>query len=158
MNKKILLVFVVLFVAALSISSVSALDLGFLSGDDSSNGSTTETIFGIDFNIPDTVTEDEDYAINNETTADSGITFTVEGKTFMDDDDNIMVILVSEYEDLEVTDEFIAALGGDEKTINGVDGYINHNDTFYTFSYPKDGKLVVFSTNNDEKIADFIIA
>ena len=44
-----------------------------------------------------------------------------------------------------------------KKTIKNITGKLEEIDSGYTFTYPKDGKLVIISSDNTEKIEDFII-
>ena len=139
--------------AIFAIGSVSALDLGFLSGD----SEQTVTIDGIDFKIPDGFSEDSDEEVINESNVQSGITYLTNSKLF-EKDDAIMVILVADYGEYKVTDDIAKEVGGDATTIGGVGGYLKEDGFFYVFDYAKNDKLVVLSTNDKDIIGDFIIA
>ena len=153
MNRKILFTLSLVILAIFAIGSVSALDLGFLSGD----SEQTVTIDGIDFKIPDGFTEDSDEEVINESNVQSGITYLTNSKLF-EKDDAIMVILVADYGEYKVTDDIAKEVGGDATTIEGVDGYLKEDGFFYVFDYAKNDKLVVLSTNDKDIIGDFIIA
>lgn len=47
---------------------------------------------------------------------------------------------------------------GNKTTINGIDGYTSVDDEFNSFSYAKDGKLVIVSSTDKELIDDFVVA
>ena len=129
--------------AIFAIGSVSALDLGFLTG----GAEEIVTIDGIDFKIPDGFSEDKDEEIVNESSVQAGVTY-----------DTVVVILVANYGEYNVTDDIIKEIGGNATSIGGVDGYLIKENFFYKFDYAKDGKLVVFSTNDEDVIGDFIVA
>ena len=151
MNKKLLFGMSLIILAIFAIGSVSALDLGFLSG-----GEKTVTIGGIDFKIPDGFSEDVDKELVNESNVQSGVTYITNSKLF-EKDDTLMTILVADYEDYEVTDDIAKEVGENATTIDGVDGYLKEDGFFYVFNYAKDGKLVVLSTNDIDIIGDFIV-
>ena len=115
------------------------------------------TIDGIDFKIPDGFSEDADEEIVNESSVQSGITYLTNSKLF-EKDDTIVVLLVADYGEYNVTDDIAKEVGGDATTINGVDGYLNEDNFFYVFNYAKDGKLVVLSANDKDVIGDFLVA
>lgn len=140
--------------AVFAIGSVSALDLGFLSGDSSDE---IVTIDGIDFKVPDGFSEDADEEVINESNVQSGITYLTNSKCF-EKDDTVMVILVADYGEYKVTDDIAKEVGGNATTIEGVDGYLSEDGFFYVFNYAKNDKLVVLSTNDESVIGDFIIA
>lgn len=153
MNKKILFTLSLVILAVFAIGSVSALDLNFLSG----SSEEIVTIDGIDFKIPDGFKEDSDEEVINESNVQGGVTYLTNSKLF-EKDDTVMVILVADYGEYEVTDEIAKEVGGDATTINGVDGYLKEDNFFYVFNYAKNDKLVVLSTNDKDIIGDFIVA
>lgn len=153
LNKKILFTLSLVILAIFAIGSVSALDLGFLSGD----SEQTVTIDGIDFKIPDGFSEDTSEEVVNESNVQSGVTYFTNSKLF-EKDDKVMVLLVADYGEYKVTDDIAKEVGGDATTIGGVDGYLKEDGFFHVFNYAKDGKLVVMSTNDKDIIGDFIIA
>lgn len=153
LNKKILFTLSLVILAIFAIGSVSAFDLGFLSGD----SEETVTIDGIDFNVPDGFTEDADEEIVNESNVRSGITYLTNSKCF-ENGDTVVVILVADYGEYKVTDDIAKEVGGDATTINGIDGYLSEDGFFYVFNYAKNDKLVVLSANDKDVIGDFLIA
>ena len=154
MNRKILFTLSLVILAVFAIGSVSALDLGFLTGDSSEE---IVTIDGIDFKIPDGFSEDADEEVVNESNVRSGITYITNSKLFESDND-VVVILVADYGEYKVTDDIAKEVGGEKTTIEGVDGYLSEDSGFYVFNYAKDDKLVVFSSTNKDIIGDFIVA
>ena len=111
MNNKILLA-ILIFVSIIAVGSVNAFDLDSMLSTDS----TTVNISGIEFNVPENYTEDKDYEIINETEKEQGITYTMNGKTFYNlDTENIVAIIVSENENINITYDFISTLDGDKK-------------------------------------------
>ena len=68
-----------------------------------------------------------------------------------------VLLYVADYEGYEVDDSIVEAVGGNSTTINGVDGFLDYGGGYYNFNYPKDGKLVVITTNDKDVIGDFII-
>ncbi len=181
MNKKLFAIFMVVILAIVSIGGVYALDLGgLLSGDPQDLSDSLDpdyekvTIDGFDFKIP----KDFEELINNNTkqynqTVD-GIPYFSTIKNYGDGNDTIS-ISVCENEDHEATDDTASGVGGDSETINGVDGYLDFHPksvskfrsgntlytitfpSYYTFSYAKDGKLVVITTTDKDYISDVII-
>ena len=153
MNKKIFFTLSLVILAIFAIGSVSAFDLGFLFGD----SEEIVTIDGIDFNIPNGFSEDEDEGIINESSVQSGITYLTNSKLFKKDD-TVMRIVVADYGEYKVNDNIAKGAGGDAETIGDIDGYLKKDGFFYFFDYAKDGKLVVLSTNDKDVIGDFIVA
>ena len=112
-------------------------------------------IDGIKFNIPDGYKEDADYATVDEVNNKDGVEYVTNGKLY-EKGNTIVTMLVADYNGYDVTDELVSGIGGDAKTINGVDGYIK-KDTIYTvFSFEKDGKLVSISATDENAIGDFL--
>ena len=153
MNKKIILGLSLVVIAVMAIGAVSAFDLGSLLGGSENQ---TVTIDGIDFNVPEGYVEVEDQAIINETQVQGPITYTTNCKVYGKDSTEV-ALLVGNYGEYNVTDDVVAGLGGEAKTIKNVKGYMDHDDEYYVFSYAKDNKLAVISTNDESAIADFII-
>lgn len=147
MNKKIFFSILMVLIAIVGMSSVSAV------GGNSQN--ETVTIEGIDFNIPKGFKENTSLEIVNESDSNGVVSYVMNGKSFEKGDD-FMSLLVCEYDGMEVTDEIVAATGGDAKTIAGHNGYLAKKTLYTTFSYPENGKLVVLSTANPDLIEDFI--
>ena len=142
MNRKILAIFALLIVA-ISISAVSAFSLGDLIG--SGSEAETVTIDGIDFNIPAGFVEEEKLAMNGEVNESQGIKYTTWGKTYANDENDVISIGVATYDGVEVDNSIASYIGGADKTINGVDGYEYNVAPFEGFTYAKDGKLVIIS-------------
>ena len=153
MNRKTIFGISLLLIAVFAIGSVSAIDFGsFLGGEQNQ----TVTIDGIDFNIPDGYKEDPNHETVNQTNQKGIITYITNGKLF-EKGNTIVNILVADYGDFKVTDEIAASVGGVAKTFNNVNGYISQNGQFYVFDYAKNDKLVIFSSNDEDAIGDFII-
>ena len=142
MNKKLLGILLVL-IAVVAIGTVVA-------------ASETVEIEGFEFTVPDGFTEDPTYETVNVVKEQNGVTFTSNGKLYQNDDGDVVNVLVAEYDGVEVTDDVAAGLGGDAKTIAGIDGYVIPNGTLTSFEFPNDGNLVVLSTNNEDILEDFL--
>lgn len=153
MNRKTIFGISLLLIAVFAIGSVSALDFGSMLGGEENE---TVTIDGIEFNVPDGYVEDTDEATVNETNEKGAVTYITNGKLYQKGN-SIVNILVADYGDFKVTDEVAASAGGDAKTIKDVNGYMSQNGQFYIYNYAKDGKLVVFSSTDEDAISDFII-
>ncbi len=150
MNKKIIAIFALLLVA-LSVSVVSAADSGLLGGD-----AEQVTINGINFTVPDGFKEDKDLSIDGEVNETSGILYTTWGKGYSNGND-VYYVGVATYDGVEVTDEIPKLLGGDKKTINGVDGYDYASDMLGGFVFAKDGKLVIITTTDANLLEDIVV-
>ncbi|WP_407377472.1 hypothetical protein [Methanobrevibacter sp.] len=148
MNKKIFLFSIAVLIAIAGLSVVAAV------GADSQG--ETVTIEGIDFNIPKGFKENKTFEIVNQSDETAGLSYVMNGKSFEKGAD-FMSLLVSEYDGLEVTDDIVAATGGDAKNIGGQDGYMANKNPYTTFSYHKNGKLVVLSTDNPDLFEEFIV-
>ena len=142
MNKKLLGILLVL-IAVVAICTVVA-------------ASETVEIEGFEFTVPDGFTEDPTHETVNVVKEQNGVTFTSNGKLYQNDDGDVVNVLVAEYDGVEVTDDVAAGLGGDAKTIAGIDGYVIPNGTLTSFEFPNDGNLVVLSTNNEDILEDFL--
>ena len=142
MNKKLLGILLVL-IAVVAIGTVVA-------------ASETVEIEGFEFTVPDGFTEDPTHETVNVVKEQNGVTFTSNGKLYQNDDGDVVNVLVAEYDGVEVTDDVAAVLGGDAKTIAGIDGYVIPNGTLTSFEFPNDGNLVVLSTNNEDILEDFL--
>ena len=156
--KKSIFAISIILVAIVAIGSVSAFDLGSLfGGSDDSSQNQTVTIAGIDFNVPAGYNEDTNQSIVNQTVEENGFTITNNLKAFINSNNTVVAILVAEYKEFNITDDIVGIVAGDAKTINNVSGYMKTDDNNYkVFSYIKDNKLVVISTNNENVIGDFI--
>lgn len=152
--------------------SVSAFDLGFLSGGDSEPQEIT--VGGIDFSIPAGFDENEEYKMVNEKSNTSGIDYYMSSAGFEDDSkQKAIYILVGDYDEYNVTDEIIGYVLDDmdyeKKTINGHDGYLVQQSTssssslmaveepIYMFVYEENGDLVFLGATDDSYFSDVII-
>lgn len=152
--------------------SVSAFDLGFLSGGDSEPQEIT--VGGIDFSIPAGFNENEEYKMVNEKSNTSGIDYYMSSAGFEDDSkQKAIYILVGDYDEYNVTDEIIEYVLDDmdyeKKTINGHDGYLVQQSTssssslmaveepIYMFVYEENGDLVFLGATDDSYFSDVII-
>jgi hypothetical protein len=144
MNKKILAVFGIL--AIVMVGCACATD------SDDSLDSNAVTISGVNFTIPEGFTEDVDDAIVNESDSDDGNNYVTNGKSYSDDDGNLLLITVSEYEQ-NITDDLVDDIG-DEKTIGNVTGYFDDMGFLSLFSYVQDGKVVVLTATEENLIEE----
>lgn len=152
--------------------SVSAFDLGFLTGGDSEPQQIT--VGGLDFNIPAGFTENEDYRMVDEKSSASGVEYTMNAVGYEDDTkQKAIYILVDDYKDYDVTDKVIETvldqMGYEKKTINGKDGYLvqeNSTDTsslmeteqpVYMYVYEENGDLVFIGASDESYFSDVII-
>ena len=140
MNKKILLTLSLALIAIVMASAVSA--------------DENVTIDGITFNIPDGYTEDADEAVVNETVSEDGVEYVSNSKLFENGGD-IMSIMVATYDESISLDALNDV--GDDLKIGDVDGKLLDLSYVKVFSFEKDGKLVVLSTNNQDDIEKFLI-
>ena len=154
MNRKIIAIFALL-ILAVSVSAVSAFGLSDLTGSSSDAG--VVTIDGIDFNIPDGFSEEKDLAIDGEVNETEGVQYTTWGKTYINDENKVISIGVATYDGVEVTDEMPQYIGGDKVTINGVDGYEYNVASYDGFTFAKDGKLIIISTNDGDLLQDVVV-
>ena len=152
-NRKILFIGLLAIFAIVIVGSVSAFDLGFLSGD---SGPEEITIEGINFTIPEGYKEDANNSFVNETASVGSLTYTMNGKTFENDDGDAIAILIADYGEYNVTDEVLQQVADKPKTINGHDGYVKKDGIFTIFSYEEDGDLVTI-TASDEDIIDQVV-
>lgn len=154
MNRKIIAIFALL-ILAVSVSAVSAFGLSDLTGSSSDAG--VVTIDGIDFNIPDGFSEEKNLAIDGEVNETEGVQYTTWGKTYINDENKVISIGVATYDGVEVTDEMPQYIGGDKVTINGVDGYEYNVASYDGFTFAKDGKLIIISTNDGDLLQDVVV-
>ena len=160
MNKKFL-VLLRLCVVIVSMSSACAFDLNSVSDLFINNGDATNvTISGIDFNIPSGFTEALNESVENQTTDNPYINYSMSSKTFLNVDGDAIEIAVSGSDDVQADDDFAkeAAMGGNKTTINGVDGYEFSDIDFNGFTFAKDGKLVILLATNKELLNDVVVA
>lgn len=139
----------------------------------SGGGDQVATVGGIDFNVPEGFTENEDYSMDHEYYEESDF---YESYTALEEDSGQNVILVSviELEKGSVDEDFIAyladSLNGRRKTINGHSGYIanvnslagyvpllDNGDDLYGFFYEENGKMIIIASNDTSYFEDVII-
>lgn len=152
--------------------SVSAFDLGFLSGGDSEPQEIN--VGGIDFSIPAGFNENEEYKMVNEKSNTSTIDYYMSSAGFEDDTgEKAIYILVGDYDEYNVTDEIIEYVLDDmdyeRKTINGHNGYLVEQTTssssslmaveepIYMFVYEQNGDLVFIGATDESYFGDVII-
>ncbi|MBR2664870.1 MULTISPECIES: hypothetical protein [Methanobrevibacter] len=153
MNKRIIAILSLLIVVA-GASAVSAFGFDDLMGGDSNE---TVTINGFDFNVPAGFEEDANYSKENESASVGVIDYTYDQKLF-EKGPVAVSILVADYGENKVTDDVVAAIGGNQTTIAGIDGYLDYNNGIYSFNYAKNDKLVTITSSDEDVISDFIIA
>lgn len=139
--------------------SASALDLNIFSG---LNGEVQEiTVGGIDFNMPEGFTQNENYTLNHENLSSEDFEYYLSSVGYEDaSKDKAIYILVEDYGQENVSDDVIKEVGesmdGQNKTVNGHDGYLieqNNNGgneslimqagtNDYIFLYGQNGDLV----------------
>lgn len=131
------------------------------------------TVGGIDFNIPEGFTENEDYSVDYQYQEESDAYFSAIG---FEDDSNQNSILVAvieptEYLDVEIYLANLAdSLNSRRKTINGHSGYIanvnslvgyipllDNGDDIYGFFYEENDKVVIVASNDTSYFEDVII-
>ena len=141
MKGKILAVFMIVVLAA-CVCSVSAFELHDETAFDENQ---TVEIDGIEFNVPKGYCPDvsDDAVVKFESAF--GKDFVADGKMYHR---GLTAVLVNVDESSNAT--------GENATIAGVDGLLNHEGKFFTFSYLKDGKMLVITTNDRNAIGDFI--
>ena len=152
-KRNILFIGLLAIFAIVIVGSVSAFDLGFLTGD---SGPEQVTIEGINFTIPDGYKEDLNNSYDNVTQSASGLSYTMNGKTYANDEGDAIAILIADYGDYNVTDEILEQVSDEPKTINGHAGYIKKDGMFTIFSYEAKGDLVTV-TASDETVIDQVI-
>lgn len=152
MNKKFLLILIV--ISLFTITAVSAFSFSDLFGGGENQ---TVEVDGIEFNVPAGYNENVSEQIINQKQSISGLDYVTNGK-FFEKGSTTVLLYVADYGDYKVDESIVEAVGGTKTTINGVDGYLNHDGSYYSFNYPKNDKLVVVTSNDEDVIGDFIIA
>ena len=112
MNKKIL--------AFLGIFAIVMIGCAY-AADSADSLNNTLTISGMNFTIPEGMTEDIAEEVVNETGADENYTFVTNSKT-LEDDENVVIITVATY-DQNLTEDYINDIG-EKTTINNITGYL----------------------------------
>lgn len=154
MNKKIIFGLSLVLIAVMAIGSASALDFSSILGG--GDGNQTVTIDGIDFNIPEGFKENKQGEAVDEMKQIGSVTYKTNGKVYEKGNDCV-AILVADYGKYNVTDKIAAAVGGEPKTFNGVNGYFTTDGEYKVFNYAKNNKLVVISSTDENIIGDFLI-
>jgi hypothetical protein len=163
MNKKILAI-LAFFIVIVGMSTVCAFDLNDLLGGGSSNNATNSsdnvTIEGVAFKIPSGFEEVLNDSSHNHTYDNPYVNFTFTSKSYVNGSASGLHISVSQANEIKANDtiaEYIS-LGGNKTTINGVNGYIFDDIVGYGFTYAKDGKLVVVSSDDKALFNETVVA
>ena len=120
------------------------------SSSGSSNSNTKKiSIEGIDFNVPDGFKEEKSDAFDDyKNTAENDVKYSISQKAYQKGGDKMTVGVIT-YDGYEVDDSVAEGVGGNSKSINGVDGYVYKDGKDEGFVYAKDGKLVVVLADDD---------
>lgn len=156
MNKKILALF--LLVAIVSVSAVSAFELGDLFNMGSSSGNVT--VDGVNFTLPSGFKEVSNDSVENNLSSDIiDVNLSVSAKTFLNDKGDLIIISVSQ-SNVPVNETLAeyAAEGGNKTTINGIEGYSFSESGSEGFVFVKDGKEVYISATDKQMLNDIKIA
>lgn len=156
-KRKILFIGLLAIFAIVIIGSASAFDLGFLSGGSDDSAPQEVTIEGIDFNIPEGFKEDVNNSIDDVKATAGTLTYTMNGKTFENDDGDVIVILIADYGEYNVTDDVLKQVSDEKKTIKDYNGYIKKDGKFYIYSYEVDGDLVTITTADESLIEQVLV-
>ncbi|WP_406537336.1 hypothetical protein [Methanobrevibacter sp.] len=144
MNKKIL--------AFLGIFAIVMIGYAY-AADSADSLNNTLTISGINFTIPEGMTEDIAEEVVNETGADENYTFVTNSKT-LEDNENVVIITVATY-DQNLTEDYINDIG-EKTTINNITGYLEDQSFFALFSYIQDNDLVIVTANDKNLIEEVL--
>ena len=121
--------------------------------DSADSLNNTLTISGMNFTIPEGMTEDIAEEVVNETGADENYTFVTNSKT-LEDDENVVIITVATY-DQNLTEDYINDIG-EKTTINNITGYLEDQSFFALFSYIQDNDLVIVTANDKNLIEEVL--
>lgn len=143
MNKKIIAILSLAIMAIICMSAVSA----------TSDGKQA-TVSGVDFNVPSGFVADKDLDIDAKMDIND-YTMKMTGKGYTKNMSAFMV-LVTEYSGMDIPDSILDTLSGDMKKINGVTGLQDYNGTYTTFTYLKNGKLVIVSASDDSLLGKIV--
>ena len=144
MNKKIL--------ALLGIFAIVMIGCAY-AADSADSLNNTITISGMNFTIPEGMTEDIAEEVVNETGADENYTFVTNSKT-LEDNENVVIITVATY-DKNLTEDYINDIG-EKTTINNITGYLEDQSFFALFSYIQDNDLVIVTANDKNLIEEVL--
>lgn len=151
--KKICIILAVMLLAIAAAGSVSAFSLGDIFGSDEDD----INVGGIDFEVPDGYVSNNAYdQKDNITVDDSGLQTKTNTRGFTKGND-VLYIMVIEYEGLDVDDSFAGFLGGEVTTFADQQGYLNVDGIYSAFDYACDGKLVIL-TATDENVFEEVIS
>ena len=145
MNKKIF--------AFLGIFAIVMIGCAY-AADSADSLNNTITISGMNFTIPEGMTEDVAEEVVNETGADENYTFVTNSKT-LEDNENVVIITVATY-DQNLTEDYINDIG-EKTTINNITGYLEDQSFFALFSYIQDNDLVIV-TSNDKNLIEEVLS
>ena len=158
MNKKILAILSFLIVVA-GMSAAAAFDVSDLSSVIFNSPADNITVSGIDFSIPEGFNEVENESLDNVPDDNPYVDYNISSKTFLNGTGEVIMVAVSS-SDIAANDTFAkdASMGGNKTKINGVDGYEFNDPDFNSFTFAKDGKLVIISASDKELLNDVVIA
>lgn len=151
MNKKIISICALLLVV-ISISAVSAFDLGDLFG----TNEKTVNVNGVDFILPDGFKEDTTNTSKEATSAlkDLGLNVTVKIYT---NGSSAVGFYVSNYTSLGLkSDVVLNTIGGNPTTVKNVTGLMKSENGANMFSYTQGDYLILINTNNKDLINQVI--
>lgn len=153
MNKNILFVISVAFVAIVAVGTVSAFDLGFLFGTPQDQN---VTIDGESFIIPGTFKENE--SINDTGASTDYYLFKVSDyeKGYTNGTSHIN-FFITEYNTTEIGDEIVNYMNGTAKDISGVKGFLYYDDSDYTYTFAKDNKVITIQSDKEDLINSAIV-
>ncbi len=155
MNKKIIAILALLIVAV-SITAVSAFDLGGLFGQQAQN--KTVDVGGIKFNIPAGFEEDHSNTSKEIEASFKKLGLNSSAKLYIKDPNGIG-IYVANYTKLGLnSDEVINSFSGNKTTINNVTGRMDVDNGTYVFIYLKNGCLILVSATDKNLINNVVIA
>lgn len=148
MDKKI----IGIVIAIVAVIAVLAIAGGALTQEDK-----IVTVDGVNFTVPSGFEEDPDGEKINLSDSSGAVNYVINSKAFIEDDD-IVTLFVANYGEHNINESFLSELGGNAKTINGVEGYyMVEDDDVHTFAYVKDGKLVMVISNDEDVIDRFVL-
>jgi hypothetical protein len=159
MNKKIVVI-LSFFIVIAGMSAVAAFDFNDLSNSLLGAQKETVAIDGINFTIPDGFSEVENESLDSQVLDNPYIDVNISSKAYANASGEVMILSVSSSNVTANTTfaEDAAGVDGNKTTINGIEGYTSVDDEFNSFSYAKDGKLVIVSSTDKELIDDFVVA
>ena len=121
--------------------------------DSTDSLNNTITVSGINFTIPEGMTENVTEEVVNKTDADENYTFVTNSKT-LEDDENVVIINVATY-DQNLTEDYIKDIG-EKTTINNTTGYLEDMGFFTLFSYIQDNDLVIITASEKNLVEEVL--